>query len=127
MARAAIGVIASGLSFNYDEVNQLRVAMSEAFEMILRRVALVNPQYSPSVVTIRFITNSDNIEVLIPPWPSFAGYAPTEEDDESRALLESLMDEINLGGDGDDGEPVVRMLKRREAARARSQTPENRF
>ena len=114
VARAAIGVIAGGLSFNYDEIIQLRVAVSEAFEIMLRRVQRTNSESSPSEVIIRFNTDVDSVEVLIPAWPSIPGYVATEEDAESQALLESLMDEIMLGGD-DDGEPVVRMFKRREA------------
>ena len=114
VARAAIGVIAGGLSFNYDEIIQLRVAVSEAFEVMLRRVEKTDPEASPSEVTIRFITDPDSVEVLIPAWPSIAGYVATEEDAESQALLESLMDEIMLDGGNEDG-PVVRMLKRKEA------------
>ena len=113
VARAAIGVIAAGLSFNYDEIIQLRVAVSEAFEVMLRRVQQTSPEDSPSEVTIRFKTDSDSVEVLIPAWPSIPGYVATEEDAESQALLESLMDEIMLNG-GDEGEPVVRMFKRKE-------------
>lgn len=113
VVRAAIGVIAGGLSFNYDEIIQLRVAVSEAFEVMLRRVQRSGPEALPSEVTIRFKTDADSVEVLIPGWPSIPGYAATEEDAESHALLESLMDEIMLDG-GSNGEPVVRMLKRRE-------------
>ena len=114
VARAAIGVIAGGLSFNYDEIIQLRVAVSEAFEIMLRRVQRTSPESSPSEVIIRFNMDTDSVEVLIPAWPSIASYVATEEDAESQALLESLMDEIKLNG-GDEGEPVVRMLKRKEA------------
>lgn len=114
VARSAIGVIAGGISFNYDEIIQLRVAMSEAFEIMLRRVQRADSGSSPSEVTILFNIDTDSIEVLIPRWPRIAGYAATEEDDESRALLESLMDEIHLNGDA-EGEPVIRMLKHKEA------------
>ncbi|PKB64909.1 MAG: hypothetical protein BZY80_01595 [SAR202 cluster bacterium Io17-Chloro-G2] len=114
VARAAIGVIAGGLSFNYDEIIQLRVAVSEAFEIMLRRVERTSPESAPTEVIIRFKTDTDSIEVLIPGWPSIAGYVASEEEAESQALLESLMDEIMLDG-GNEGEPVVRMLKRKEA------------
>ncbi len=114
VARAAIGVIAGGLSFNYDEIIQLRVAVSEAFEIMFRRVQQTSPEASPLEVTIRFSTDEYSIEVLIPPWPSIPGYVATEEDAESQALLESLMDEVQLNS-GIPGGPVIRMLKRREA------------
>ena len=114
VARSAIGVIAGGISFNYDEIIQLRVAMSEAYEIMLRRVQQADSGSAPSEVTILFNIDTDSIEVLIPPWPLIAGYAATEEDEESKALLESLMDEIHLNGDI-EGEPVVRMLKHKEA------------
>ena len=114
VARAAIGVIAGDLSFNYDEIIQLRVAVSEAFEIMLRRVQRTSPESSPKEVIIRFITDPDSVEVTIPAWPSIPGYAETEEDAESKALLESLMDETKLNG-ADEGEPLVRMLKRKEA------------
>ena len=81
---------------------------------MLRRVHRADSGSSPSEVTILFNIDTDSIEVLIPPWPLIAGYAATEEDDESRALLESLMDEIHLNGDA-EGEPVIRMLKHKEA------------
>ena len=114
VARAAIGVIAGGLSFNYDEIIQLRVAVSEAFEIMFRRVQQTSPEASPLEVTIRFSTDEYSIEVLFPPWPSIPGYVATEEDAESQALLESLMDEVQLNS-GIPGGPVIRMLKRREA------------
>ena len=114
VARAAIGVIAGGLAFNYDEIIQLRVAVSEAFEIMLRRVQRTDLESSPTEVIIRFKTEKDSVEVLIPAWPSIPGYVATEENAESQALLESLMDEIMLDG-GNEGEPVVRMLKRKEA------------
>lgn len=114
VARAAIGVIAGSISFNYDEIIQLRVAMSEAFEIMLRRIQSSNGDSLPSEVTIRFSTDSDSIEVLIPDWPSNADYTATEEDEESLALLESLMDEIQVNGGGEGG-PVIRMVKRKEA------------
>ena len=114
VARAVIGVIAGGLSFNYDEIIQLRVAVSEAFEVMLRRIQRASPDSSPSEVAIRFNVDTDSVEVLIPAWPAITGYFATEEDAESQALLESLMDEIKLNG-GNEGEPVVRMLKRKEA------------
>lgn len=114
VARAAIGVIAGGLSFNYDEIIQLRVAVSEAFEIMLRRVEQTSPEASPLEVTIRFSTDADSIEVLIPAWPSIPSYVATEEDAESQALLESLMDEVQLNSGSQNG-PVVRMSKRREA------------
>ena len=98
VARAAIGVIAGGLSFNYDEIIQLRVAVSEAFEIMLRRVERTSPESSPSEVIIRFNTDTDSVEVLIVGWPSIPGYVATEEDAESQALLECLMDEIMLDG-----------------------------
>ena len=114
VARAAVGVIAGGLSFNYDEIIQLRVAVSEAFEIMLRRVQRTSPESKPSEVIIRFHTGTDGIEVLIPGWPAIPGHAATEEEAESQALLESLMDEITIDG-GNQVEPMVRMLKRKEA------------
>ena len=114
VARAAIGVIAGGLSFNYDEIIQLRVAVSEAFEIMLRRVQRTSLESLPLEVIVRFYTDTDNVEVIIPAWPSIPGYVATEEDAESQALLESLMDEIMLDG-GNEGAPVVRMLKRKQA------------
>lgn len=56
----------------------------------------------------------DTMATLTETSASMARYAATEEDDESRALLESLMDEIDLDGDA-EGEPVVRMLKHKKA------------
>ena len=42
LVRAAVGVIAGGMSFNYDEIIQLRVAVSEAVQMTMRRAQCRN-------------------------------------------------------------------------------------
>ena len=34
LVRAAVGVISGGMPFNYDEIIQLRVAISEAVQMV---------------------------------------------------------------------------------------------
>ena len=53
--RAAIGVIAGDISFNYDEIIQLRVAVSEAFQMTIRQVPQ-EPQVSTAVGLVVHLT-----------------------------------------------------------------------
>ncbi len=126
--RAAIGVIAGDMSFNYDEIIQLRVAVSEAFQMTIRQVPQ-EPQVSTAVgLVVHLTVEPDNIEIVIFKLQDYTSCSPrlganqllpgTEEEIESRALLESLMDEVEVGREA-AGEPLIRMVKYKAAAKAK--------
>ena len=129
--RATIGVIAGDMSFNYDEIIQLRVAVSEAFHLTIRRVTQ-EPQFGPAVgLAVRFAVEPDNIKILISKLQHYTNgsthveegkvpgahhLSPYNEDEiESRALLESLMDEVEVGGEA-TGDLLIRMVKYKAAA-----------
>ncbi len=125
--RAAIGVIAGDMSFNYDEIIQLRVAVSEAFQMTIRQVPQ-EPQVSTAVgLVVHLTVEPDNIEIVIFKLQNYTSCLPhlganqippdTEEEIESRALLESLMDEVEVGREA-AGEPLIRMVKYKAATKA---------
>ncbi len=125
--RAAIGVIAGDMSFNYDEIIQLRVAVSEAFQVTIRQVPQ-EPQVSTAVgLVVQLTVEPDNIEIVIFKLQDYTSCSPrlganqllpgTEEEIESRALLESLMDEVEVGRVA-AGEPLIRMVKYKAAAKA---------
>ena len=112
--RATIGVIAGGMSFNYDEIIQLRVAVSEAFNLAIRRVVPEEQSGTAPNLTVRFTVKTDKLEILIPSPRDYPAPRAVEEEIESQAVLESLMDEVQLGG-GSADEPVVSMTKYRSA------------
>ena len=108
--RAAVGVLAGSMSFNYDEIIQLRVAVSEAFNMAVRGFAPGGTDPLSQQVTVQFVVQTDQIEVIIPSLADYTVPSASEEEIESQALLESLMDEVEYGS-GSPGQPIVRMAK----------------
>ncbi len=123
--RATIGVIAGDMSFNYDEIIQLRVAVSEAFQMAIRQVPQ-EPRVSTGVrLVVRLTAEPDNLEIVIFKLQDYTSCSPhlgtnqhlpgNEETVESRALLESLMDEVEVGLEA-AGEALIRMVKYKSAA-----------
>ena len=113
--RASAGVIAGGLSMTYDQVMQLRVALSEVFELALRSADCggTAPAADDSL-TVRFIVGPGTLEILVFGPDAYTGYLDQEVGRESKALLESLMDEVCYGsGDGDAN--VLRLVKRTPA------------
>ncbi len=107
--RASVGVIAGGLSMTYDEVMQLRVALSEAFDLAVRHDAHEAP--AGGELTVRFVVRPGSLEMLVTGPHGYAAHLDREAGRESRALLESLVDEVDSGGQ-EDGGGVLRLLKR---------------
>lgn len=108
--RAAIGVIAGGISFNYDEIIQLRTAVGEAFELTIRGGPQDPRAPAWAEVIFRFVVEPEKIEVLIINPGNGASRLPMEGEAESQALLEGLMDEVEFG-DGTGGKALIRMVK----------------
>jgi serine/threonine-protein kinase RsbW len=112
VVRAAMGVIAGDMSFNYDEIVQLRVAVSEAFELAVRAAGEIITPVVITEVEVRFIIAPDRLEVNIPYPREGVDQITNEANEESLALLNSLVDEVELTG-GTAGKPLIRLLKYR--------------
>ncbi len=114
MARAAAGVIAGGMSFNYDEVVQVRVAVAEACELTRLLAQRSNPESEGAEVLIRFTVTPNRLEILMPFLGGSGAQATSPEELESAALLESLMDTVELQCQV-AGSPAIRLVKYRAA------------
>jgi serine/threonine-protein kinase RsbW len=110
VVRAAMGVIAGEMSFNYDEIVQLRVAVSEAFELAVRAAGEIIAPVAITEVEVRFIIALDRLEVNILYLREGVARITSEASEESLALLKSLVDEVELTG-GTAGKPLIRLLK----------------
>ncbi len=114
LVRAAVGVISGGMSFNYDEIIQLRVAVSEAVQMATQWATQEDIEAAGAQLVLRFTVNPDRLAILLT-IPEGRGRPITAEpDEEGLALLQSLVDEVEFGG-GAAGEPLIRMIKYRPA------------
>ena len=110
LLRAAAGVLAGIELFNYDEIIQLRLAVSEAFILAMRWANQESAPTSPDEISVRFVVAADKIEILVSNRLGFTGPIDIEGEVESCALLESLMDEVAFGG-GAPNEPLISMTK----------------
>ena len=108
--RATVGVIAGAMSFTYDEIINLRVAALEAFELASKSLNNRGEAGRPKDLRVSISVGPDRLEIEFPIQPSHAIEPDTEEEKESRALLSSLMDELEFGVIV-DSEPVIRMVK----------------
>ena len=108
--RATVGMLAGTMLFNYDEIIQLRVAVSEAFNLAIRQAEQDGAPSTPVELSMRFVVVADRIEILMPNRPGFFGQIDAEHEVESRAILESLMDEVAFAG-GAANEPLISMTK----------------
>ena len=110
LLRATIGVLAGIMSFNYDEIIQLRIAVSEAFNLATKRIRQEDAPASPDEICMRFVVAANRIEILVLNRPGFIGPIDVKLEVESCAILESLMDEVRFGG-GSAYEPLISMTK----------------
>ena len=113
---ATIGAIAGTISFPYDEIVQLRVAVSEVLTFMSKHMPLADglPQTQDPTedrLVVSFATEPGRILILMTCSADYRHRWDTEEWRESEALLGSLMDEVEYGIEG-TGETVVRMAKR---------------
>ncbi len=115
--RAAVGVIAGGMSFTYDEIMQLRVALSEAFEMSTRHLGTGERGPEAAGLTASLRVRPDRLELLITNPNDGPKHRNDNMEAESKALLESLVDELELRDEGDGR--VIRLVKYKSAKAAR--------
>ncbi len=110
--RATVGVIAGTLDFTYDEVMQFRVALSEIFELATHLAEHESPDY-PGDISFRFEPQPDGLGVRVGAAVNVVRDLVAEDQDESRALLDSLMDSVEFDTDG-----TVHMMKYRSTREA---------
>ncbi len=110
--RAATGVVAGAVSFNYDEIMQLRVAVSEVFDLALKHVTPGIGVSEVNELAVILSVYPHEIEILIAGPKDYTSSLSTDEGEESLALLRSLVDEVEFGSEV-DGKTVIRMVKYR--------------
>ena len=115
--RATTGVIAGTLSFNYDEMMQLRVAVSEVFDLGIKHATPAGQAPEVKELAVRFAVEPGKIEILIAGPIDYTRHLDSEEDKESHALLKSLMDEVGFGAEAAGG-TALHMVKYKSAEEA---------
>ncbi len=105
--RTTVGVIAGTLGFTYDEVVQLRVALTEIFELATHLAEHESPE-DPGDISFRFEPQPDGLGVRVDASVNVVSDLVAEDQDEGRALLNTLMDSVELDTDG-----TVHMVKYR--------------
>ncbi len=114
LVRAAVGVISGGMSFNYDEIIQLRVAVTEAAQMATQWATQEETEAVGAQLVVRFTVDPDRLTILLTVPEGLARPIAADPDEEGLALLQSLVDEVEFGG-GAAGELLIRMVKYRPA------------
>ena len=112
LVRATVGVISGGMSFNYDEIIQLRVAVSEAVQLATQWATREDSEATGTQLVVRFTVKPDRLVILLTVPEGLAGATTVEPDEEGLALLQSLVDEVEFGS-GDPGQLLIRMVKNR--------------
>ena len=108
--RITMGVVAGVVGFNYDEIMQLRVVVSEVSELATKYVTPRSGLSEMNELAIRFLVHPDRIEIIIVGPKDSTSYLNTEEEKESLALLRTLTDEVEFGTEV-AGKSLVRMVK----------------
>ena len=117
LVRAAVGVISGGMSFNYDEIIQLRVAVSEAVQMATNWSDQEEIDATGVPLVVRFTVKPDRLTILLTVPEGLAHPIAGEPYEEGLALLQSLVDEVEFDS-GAGGELLVQMVKYRHAGEA---------
>ena len=113
IVRALAGVIAGEMSFTYDEIVQIRVTVSELFEIAVRNRAQENAGHLGEAITLRFVLGPDKLELMVAV-PEGQETEGTIVEEESLALLESLVDEFDHTS-GAGQRYMLRIVKHRPA------------
>lgn len=111
--RATAGVIAGMMAFNYDEIMQLRVAISEVFDMATNQYLRQSSSLNGVELAVSFVPQPGGLEILIAPPQGLDADPDNWMDDESQALLTSLLDVVEIGSETG----TIRMVKLKSAER----------
>ncbi len=115
--RSTTGVIAGALSFNYDEIMDLRVAVSEAFNLAIKHFVRQEQISDTNELGVLFRVRPDAIEILLTGRMGYPSHRDSGEWHESNAVLKSLMDEVEFSVQA-TGNTVLRIVKYRSAKTA---------
>lgn len=115
VARLTAAAVAARQSFTYDEIEDLKIAVSEAC------AALIVAGTEGTPLTLQFAWESDTLEVRIEtggPGVELAAVSPQTKQplDETRLgvfLMQCLVDEVEIGRRG-QGKAGLRLVKRRQ-------------
>ncbi len=112
--RATTGVVAGVIPFNYDEIMQLRMAVTEVFDLAIKHVKAESGTSQVNELAVHFWIHADEIEILIAGPGDYTSYINREEGRENLALLRSLMDEVEFSAEI-AGKTVVHIVKHRSS------------
>lgn len=112
--RATTGVVAGAIPFNYDEIMQLRVAVTEVFDLAIKHVKAESVVSQVNELAVHFWIHDDEIEILIASPGDYTSYINREEGRENLALLRSLMDEVEFSAEV-AGKTVAHIVKHRSS------------
>ena len=107
--RATAAAIAGSMDFNYDEVIQIRIAVSEVFDMALEHTGRVGSSEDVIDLPIEFVIGEDILEFQISYPVQRTEALDREQNEETHAILHSLMDTVDFSVD----DAIVHMTKRR--------------
>ena len=107
--QGAVGVIAGTNDFGYDEIMQLRAAVSEVFELGISQLMPQPEGLGINELSIDFNILTEGLEILITPSEDCPRSLDCSEDEETQAVLNSLMDEV----EHNSNKAAVRMVKYR--------------
>ncbi len=112
--RATVCVVAGTVSFAYDEIMELRAAASEIFDAAVNHPTPTPERGNEDELTVQLVVDPDKIEITMIGPENFTDALHGQQGEESRAVLRSLMDEVEFGVER-PGKTGVRMLKYRSA------------
>jgi hypothetical protein len=112
--RTTAAVISGTLDFNYDEIIQVRVAVAELFDLAAKNLPRGRRPSEADDLQVRFIPRASGLEIVVKHPTAFLNGLGGEENRETQALLDSLMDVVELGAD----DSVVRIVKYRSSQEA---------
>lgn len=115
--RSTTGVIAGARFFNYDEIMDLRVAASEAFNIAIKRSVRQGQISDANELVVIFTLRPDALEILFTGWMDYSNQQDSAEWNESNAILSSLMDEVEFSVQA-SGITVLRIVKYKSAETA---------
>ena len=107
------GVVGGVSSLGYDQIMQLRLAVSEAFEFV-RRLPLESAHADGIDLGCSFVIGPDKLEILITSPGHMSIEYRSAEDEETLALLNSLMNVVEI----DPEKSLVRLVKYTSGPRA---------
>jgi hypothetical protein len=111
--RSMAGVVGGVGSLDYDQIMHIRLAVSEVFEFVRRRAPPASALADGFGLGCTFDLGPDGLEILITPPGDVSFEHSGPEDEESLALLNSLMNAVEI----DAAKRTLRMVMYASASR----------